>query len=97
MKRPCLNCGAPAEASRCNTCSTRKARGYGPAHRKLRAAWKPRVATGTTTCPRCNQPIQPDQPWDLGHTDDRQSWTGPEHTNCNRTAPNRTRGRPDAN
>jgi predicted nucleic acid-binding Zn ribbon protein len=56
------------------------ARGYGGAHQKLRAQWAPKVATGAVLCWRCGHPIQPGQPWDLGHDDhDRTTYRGPEH------------------
>lgn len=61
-------------------------RGYGAAHRRLRARWAPVVARGGATCARCEQPIEPGQAWDLGHTDRRDAWTGPEHASCNRAA-----------
>lgn len=61
------------------------ARGYDAAHRHLRRAWEARLATGEThTCAKCGQPVTAADQWDLGHTDNRQSWTGPEHRNCNR-------------
>lgn len=61
-----------------------RGRGYTGPHRKLRAEWAPVVATGTVPCTRCGARIEPGQPWDLGHTDDRTTWTGPEHASCNR-------------
>lgn len=61
------------------------ARGYDAAHRHLRRAWGVRLATGEThTCAKCGQPVTAADQWDLGHTDNRQSWTGPEHRSCNR-------------
>lgn len=61
------------------------ARGYDAAHRHLRRAWEARLATGEThICAKCGQPVTATDQWDLGHTDNRQSWTGPEHRSCNR-------------
>jgi hypothetical protein len=65
---------------------TRQARGYGRAHDAERKRWAPKVDAGLVDCARCHQPIEPGRPWDLGHTDDRTTWTGPEHTTCNRRA-----------
>lgn len=62
------------------------ARGYGWQHQRLRAYWKPIVERGEASCPRCGLPIPPEGPWDLGHTEDRTTWTGPEHATCNRAA-----------
>ena len=67
------------------------ARGYGAAHQRERKRWEPIVAAGGVMCarqgPKCiGKPIQPDQPWDLGHSDDRTEWTGPECVPCNRGA-----------
>lgn len=61
-------------------------RGYGRGHKAERARWEPKVRAGGVHCARCGEPIEPDRPWDLGHTDDRMGWTGPEHRTCNRTA-----------
>lgn len=58
-------------------------RRYGRAHRTERQAWAPTVATGTVHCWRCDEPINPDEPWDLGHRDNQPSH--PEHTHCNRS------------
>ena len=63
-------------------------RGYGLAHVKLRAAWKPKVDAGeamccAAICLKRSRQIQPGTPWHLGHTPDRTAWTGPEHEQCN--------------
>ena len=63
-----------------------KARGYGQRHRAERERWRPIVDAGRAVCARCKQPIEPGRPWDMGHTDDRTAWTGPEHRACNRKA-----------
>jgi hypothetical protein len=59
-------------------------RGYGARHQQLRKAWKRIVEAGEATCARCGTAISPDAEWDLGHSDDRLSYTGPEHRACNR-------------
>jgi hypothetical protein len=66
------------------------ARGYGTEHQRLRAYWDQYVQAGDAHCHAaiCLQPtrwIQPGTDWDLGHTPDRTSYTGPEHAKCNRT------------
>lgn len=95
LARPCLSCGRLVRGvSRCAGCAakvdkqrgTRQQRGYDTAHDRLRAQWAPQVATGQVLCARCHQPIPAGTPWDLGHTDDRTRWSGPEHANCNRSA-----------
>ena len=68
-------------------------RGYGAAHRAERAKWAKVIATGDATCVRCEHPIAPTDPWDLGHSDDRKSWSGPEHASCNRSAGGRNGNR----
>ncbi|MFI7203312.1 hypothetical protein [Micromonospora aurantiaca (nom. illeg.)] len=68
------------------------ANGYGWQHQKLRARWKPIVATGTVPCARCGQLIPPGAPWDLGHDDhDRRRYSGPEHRRCNRATAGRSK------
>jgi hypothetical protein len=63
------------------------ARGYGAAHQALRRRLAPDVTAGNVACWRCGQPIQPGQPWDLGHDDaDRSQYRGPEHRAHNRAA-----------
>ena len=74
------------------------ARGYGAEHRELRARWPALFDEGHTTpcacehrgCPHhtgpCLAVVGADTAWDLGHTDDRRDWTGPECIPCNRSA-----------
>jgi hypothetical protein len=64
------------------------ARGYGGAHARLRAQWKPVVDAGQAYCHaiiclKQDRWIMPGTPWHLGHTPDRSAWTGPEHEQCN--------------
>ena len=62
-------------------------RGYGTKHQKLRARWARKLKQHRTIpCARCGLDITHGQPWDLGHSDDRSHYTGPEHINCNRSA-----------
>lgn len=67
----------------------RHARGYGNDHDKARAEWAPLVATGNVKCWRCKDYLPSDQPWDLGHRDDRTGYAGPEHPSCNRATAGR--------
>ncbi len=56
------------------------ARGYGHAHRKLRAQVAQQVERGEATCWRCGHALLPGEPFDLGHDDhDRSIYRGPEH------------------
>lgn len=90
--RPCLECGAPSDRTRCTVCRRRKdrarnaARGdrYGLEHRRARAAWAPHVAAGDVPCARCGEPIAPSAVWDLDHLADGTS--RPAHAACNRGA-----------
>lgn len=68
-----------------------------------RAALAPLVASGKAKCWRCNQPIDPREPWQAGHLDDLvlggdpDGTRLPEHRVCNTGAGarlgNRLRGR----
>jgi hypothetical protein len=60
-------------------------RGYNKAHRRERELWASIVESGKASCARCAQPIDPGSVWDLGHTEDRTTWSGPEHARCNRS------------
>jgi hypothetical protein len=81
-------CPAHARA-KSRTRGSRQDRGYDREHDRQRARWAPVVARGTVTCAKCSRLIEAGQEWDLGHTDDRTTWTGPEHQRCNRQAAGR--------
>lgn len=66
------------------------ARGYGTDHQAERAKWVPKVDAGLVECHavKClelSRYIVPGSDWDLGHSPDRTTWTGPEHPRCNRS------------
>lgn len=69
------------------------AHGYGRLQKALRRKWERLVAAGGVACARCQQPIFPSDAWDLGHSDDRTFYTGPEHVYCNRAAPRNVKRR----
>lgn len=80
----------PSRTKRVARPKTTAQRGYGNAHKKRREQYKTLVAAGKAICWRCDEPIDPNGPWDLGHDDhDRTQYRGPEHVTCNRGAPNR--------
>jgi hypothetical protein len=62
---------------------TREARGYGAAHRTLRAQLARVVEAGQAVCARCGRPILPSEPFDLHNGPDRSSYLGPSHRRCN--------------
>lgn len=67
---------------------------YGSAHRKIRKHLAPHVAAGLFNCARCQEPINPGEPWDLDHNDeDRSKYNGPTHSRCNRATAGRGRSR----
>lgn len=65
---------------------TRGSRGYGAAHRALRAGVARVVEAGEAVCARCGKPILVGEDWDLDHGPDRSSYLGPSHRSCNRKA-----------
>lgn len=62
------------------------ARGYGTAHKAERKRWEPIVAAGDAICTRCQEPIDPGEPFDLDHNEDRTGYLGAAHVACNRRA-----------
>lgn len=90
ITRSCPQCGARQGHCACPTRDQRRGtpheRGYDTHHRLTRRTVARHVATGQATCahPRCGQPINPHEPWDLAHTPDRTSYLGPMHAACNR-------------
>ena len=65
---------------------TARQRGYDRTHEQERARVAHQVETLQAHCHRCGLIILPTEAWDLGHTDDRKTWTGAEHARCNRSA-----------
>lgn len=99
-KRVCLEPGCPVltDRTRCHqherakdrARGTRQERGYDSEHDRARAAWAPQVARGLVKCRRCDDLIDPDEPWDLGHPDaDCDRPRAPEHRACNRATSGR--------
>lgn len=81
-QRYCAQCARVREVRR----GDRVSRGYGAHHVALRKHYEARFETGESfTCVKCGKQITPGMPWDLGHTPDRKSYTGPEHEACNRS------------
>lgn len=65
------------------------ARKYGALHRRRREIAAVAVAKGEAVCWRCGLPIDPSEPWELGHDDEGREHAGPEHRYCNRSAAGR--------
>jgi hypothetical protein len=104
-KRTCSRPGCPTLINRGDTyCpahkaqherarGTRQQRGYTPEHDRARKAWAAKITQqGGIPCARCGQPINPGDPWDLDHTDDRTAYLGPSHPACNAAAGGRAGG-----
>lgn len=70
---------------------SREDRGYDYSHRQLREWWSTKIKAGEVVlchariCLEEQRRITPPMPWDLGHTEGRTAWTGPEHRRCNRS------------
>ena len=63
---------------------TKRERGYGPEHRRLRAAIVASMQAGETIrCLDCGIALTPTT-FDLGHTDDRTGYRGALCARCNR-------------
>lgn len=100
-ERLCKRCGAPTWSSKSPywrahrsppevrakwATKTREARGYGAAHRTLRAQYARLVEAGQAVCARCGRPIAPGAPFDLDHDAERLGYLGVSHRKCNRVA-----------
>lgn len=63
-----------------------KERGYGWPHQQKRAQYAARLRSGEVfVCAKCGNAVRDGMLWDLGHTNDRSAYTGPEHRRCNRS------------
>lgn len=64
---------------------SRQARGYGPEHDRMRRALVARMRQGEVIrCIDCGITLTPST-LDLGHTDDRAAYRGPQCATCNRS------------
>lgn len=80
-ERYCTEHAREYEAKR----GTRAARGYGAEHARLRARVQDRIDDGQTVrCVTCNVQLH-GRAWDLGHTEDRAAYRGPQCQPCNRS------------
>ncbi|MFC3299625.1 hypothetical protein FJV46_10630 [Arthrobacter agilis] len=64
---------------------TRQQRGYDAAHDKERRRIE-KQGIENHRCARCGAWFERGEPFQLGHTDDRLNWSGPEHIRCNTSA-----------
>ena len=60
--------------------------GWGHNHQRRRKAITPYVNAGKATCCRCNEPIDPGEPWHLDHSEARDGYLGASHSRCNLAA-----------
>ena len=101
MKRACKLCGRETWSPHSPFCrqhrpsleqrhlwpaKDRASRGYGAVHKATRQRYAALVATRACGLRSLREPIAPGSPWDLGHTDDRRDYSGPEHRKCNQLA-----------
>ena len=56
------------------------------AHKAMRRRLDPVVQTGTVTCARCGELIEPGSKWQLDHRNGGRGWLGPSHQRCNARA-----------
>jgi hypothetical protein len=94
-KRVCRVHGCPRiqDAKLCNeharahekSRGSRQQRGYDTAHDKERTRIT-RSGIENHRCARCGVQFERGEPFQLGHTDDRLDWSGPEHIKCNTEA-----------
>ena len=93
-KRPCAEPGCPTltNDTRClvharqrdQARGTRQQRGYDAAHQRERARWQALIDSGATVkCATCPTLLE-GRAWDLGHTQDRTRYLGPQCIPCNR-------------
>lgn len=57
---------------------------YGYQHKQMRKQWTSAVNAGQVQCARCGVLIEAGTPWDMGHVDGSDAYSGPEHRACNR-------------
>jgi hypothetical protein len=102
VKHPCAEPNCPELVTgtpRCPTHTrsadkargTRQARGYDVDHDQQRRMWDTIIQRTGWPCGRCQERIQPGEPWHLDHSADRTTYLGPSHADCNLSAAGRAR------
>jgi hypothetical protein len=84
---PCFVKSCPNRSDCPDHKRTTSQRDYGSAHRAERTDWQRLIDKGGIDCRRCGKPIQPGEPFDLGHPAPK----APEHVACNRSTMGRDR------